>query len=74
MSTMSESGIHPLVRMACVIPAPANPPIKVWDEDDGIPYHHVRRFHIMAAMIPDKMTGRVMKSAFTVLPMVLATA
>lgn len=40
--------------------APANPPISVWDEEEGIPLHQVHRFQMMAAITPDKMTGKVM--------------
>ena len=43
-----------LSNPACAIAAPAKPPIKVWDEEDGIPYHHVRRFQQIAAIIPDE--------------------
>ena len=58
----------PLAMMA----APANPPISVCDEDEGIPFHQVKRFQMMAAMIPDKMMGSVMNSSTTVLETVLA--
>src|SRR5690606_32285337 len=61
------------VSPACAIAAPANPPIRVCEEDDGMPYHQVSRFQRMDAMRPDKITSRVMKSTFTVLAMVLAT-
>ena len=36
--------------------APANPPISVCDEEDGIPNHHVNRFQIIAAIRPAKIT------------------
>ena len=39
--------------------APAKPPIRVWDEEEGIPYHQVRRFHMMAAIRPDKITTNI---------------
>jgi hypothetical protein len=54
--------------------APANPPIKVCEEEEGIPYHQVKRFQKIAAMRPDKITGNVMNSFITVLLMVFATA
>src|SRR5580704_16155957 len=56
---------------ACASAAPTNPPINVWEELDGIPSHHVRRFQLMAAIRPEKMTGRVMKSRSTKCAMVL---
>src|SRR5574344_1446929 len=52
--------------------APANPPINVCEEEDGIPSHHVAKFHMMAATIPEKITGRVMYASKTVLETVLA--
>ena len=58
---------------ACVIAAPAKPPINVWDDEDGIPNHHVRRFQAIAAINPEKMTGKVIKSVLTVFAMVFAT-
>ena len=58
--------------MVLVIAAPANPPISVWEEDDGIPSYHVARFQIMAATIPEKMIGRVINSSKTTLDTVLA--
>ena len=59
LSIISFSGIHPLCWMkACVMAAPANPPISVWEEEDGIPYHQVNRFQVMAAINPAKITGR----------------
>lgn len=35
--------------------APANPPISVWEEDEGIPFHHVHKFQMTAAIIPERM-------------------
>src|SRR5690554_4314521 len=52
--------------------APANPPMRVWEEDEGIPSHQVNRFHVMAATSPEKMMGRVMNSAITVFETVSA--
>ncbi len=56
----------------CAIAAPANPPIKVCEEDDGIPNHHVNKFQVIAATRPAQTTGKVIKSCFTVLAIVLA--
>ena len=41
-----------LPKPECAIAAPANPPISVCDEEDGIPYHHVNRFQQIAAILP----------------------
>ena len=38
------------------IAAPANPPIKVWEEEEGIPSHQVSRFQAIAAISPEKIT------------------
>src|SRR5258705_12346930 len=64
---------NPYTVPALAIPAPANPPISVCEELDGIPFHQVRRFQIIAAMRPEKTTGSVMNSGFTVLATVSAT-
>ena len=58
---------------ACAIAAPAKPPIKVWDEEEGIPNHQINKFQAMAAINPEKITGKVIKSVFTVFAIVLAT-
>ena len=47
---------------ACAIAAPAKPPIKVCEEEEGIPYHQVSKFQKMAAIKPEKITGKVIKS------------
>ena len=47
---------------ACAIAAPAKPPISVCEEEEGIPYHQVSKFQKMAAIKPEKITGKVMKS------------
>jgi len=52
--------------------APAKPPIRVCEEEEGIPNHHVARFHEMAAIIPEKITGSVIKSSITALETVFA--
>jgi len=64
--------VYPLAIKVLIIAAPANPPIRVWEEDDGIPNHHVARFHIIAAIIPEKITGSVMYCSKTTLATVLA--
>ena len=52
----------PLTESACAMAAPANPPIKVWEEEDGIPYHQVNKFQKIAANKPENITGKVMNS------------
>ena len=47
------------VKPLAMIAEPANPPINVCEEEEGIPFHHVRRFHIIAPITPAKMMGRV---------------
>ena len=37
---------------------PAKPPIRVCDEEDGMPCHHVNRFQIIAAITPERITSR----------------
>ena len=57
--------------------APANPPIRVWEEEEGIPYHQVRRFQRIAAINPERMTHNMLlvwiSAGFTVLATVSAT-
>ena len=60
-------------KPACAIAAPAKPPIKAWEEEEGIPNHQVSRFQIIAATSPANTTGSVINSCFTVLAIVLAT-
>ena len=52
--------------------APANPPISVCDEDEGIPNHQVAKFHMIAATIPENMTGKVIYCSITAFETVLA--
>ena len=52
--------------------APANAPISVCDEDDGIPNHQVNKFQNIAAINPEKTIGRVTNSSITVLDTVSA--
>jgi len=52
--------------------APANPPINVCEDDEGIPSHQVSKFHVIAATNPEKIMGRVMNSAITVFETVSA--
>src|SRR5215831_20951933 len=47
-----------LLKPECAIAAPAKPPIKVCDDEDGIPYHHVSKFQEIAAIIPANTTIR----------------
>ena len=35
--------------------APANPPIKVCEDEDGIPYHQVIKFHATADINPARI-------------------
>jgi hypothetical protein len=58
---------------AWAIAAPAKPPISVCDELEGIPNHHVNKFHAMAAIRPETITVSVIYSWCTVFEMVLAT-
>ena len=59
----------PCVINPCVMAAPANPPIKVWEDEEGIPYHHVSKFQMIAATKPAKITWSVINSLKTVLLM-----
>ena len=52
--------------------APVKPPISVWDELEGMPYHHVSRFHKIAAISPERITSMLM-APFTVFAMVSPT-
>jgi hypothetical protein len=49
-SIMLPKGVIPFVINACEMAAPANPPINVWEEEEGMPYHQVNRFQNMAAI------------------------
>jgi hypothetical protein len=61
-TTFAHEKSKPFTIRACAMAAPANPPIRVWDEDEGIPYHQVRRFQNIAASNPEKITGKVINS------------
>lgn len=52
--------------------APANPPISVCEDEEGIPSHHVRMFQDIAAISPERIIGRVMYCSSTTLETVLA--
>jgi hypothetical protein len=52
--------------------APAKPPIRVCEEEDGIPFHQVTRFQVIAAITPANIMGRVIYCSTTVLDTVLA--
>ncbi len=55
-------------------PAPTNPPISAWLEDDGVPRHHVTTFQNMAPTSAPKITcGSTMSLSMIPLPMVSAT-
>ena len=56
-----------------VTAAPANPPIRVWDEEEGMPNHQVRRFQTVAAINPAKITHKSIAVLSTVLATVLPT-
>jgi hypothetical protein len=56
---------------ACASAAPIKPPISVWDELEGMPNHHVRRFQVIAAIRPANITSSVIKFSLTDLAMVL---
>ena len=53
--------------------APANPPISVWEEDDGRPIHHVNRFQKVAANNPARITHKSIALLSTVLATVFPT-
>ena len=54
--------------------APAYPPSSAWEELEGMPYHHVTRFQVMAPSRPARMTsGFTMLMSIIPEPMVLAT-
>jgi hypothetical protein len=56
------------------IAAPTSPPTRVCEDLEGIPYHQVIRFHVIAARIAAAITVRFMTSGFiTPLPIVAAT-
>ena len=69
-----QDTLMPLSRIPCMIAAPAKPPMSVCEDEEGIPNHQVNRFQKIAAIKPDKITGRVINSLNTVLLMVFATA
>src|SRR5438309_1825799 len=46
-------------KPACATAAPASPPTIAWEEEVGIPPHHVRRSHAIAPTSPAAMTGIV---------------
>lgn len=59
-------------KPAALIAAPANPPMSVCDEDDGMPSHQVIKFQEIAASSPERIMGRVMNSLKTVFDTVSA--
>ena len=59
---LDHEKLIPFTESACAIAAPANPPIKVCDDEDGMPYHQVNKFQKIAAINPEKITGNVINS------------
>ena len=54
--------------------APANPPMRACEEEDGRPHHHVRRFQTIAPTSAARMRTGSTTAGFTMsLPIVLAT-
>ena len=54
--------------------APAKPPMRAWEDDDGRPHHQVRRFQTIAPTSAAKMRSGSTTAGFTMsLPIVLAT-
>ena len=58
---------------ACATAAPAKPPIKVCEDDDGIPSLQVSRFQNVAAKSPARITQRSIALLSTVFATVLPT-
>src|SRR6266850_481855 len=59
---------------AAAMPAPTKPPIKAWEEDEGIPKYQVMRFQTMAPRRAERTTWSVAAVGSTrSWPMVLAT-
>src|SRR5690554_8104858 len=54
--TSTPPGLKPPAKARA---APMKPPIKVWEDDEGIPNFHVARFHKIAAINPAKITSKV---------------
>ena len=71
----SSLGLYQLTTLKpeCAIAAPANPPINVCEDEDGMPFHQVIKFQIIAAIIPDKITTKSIFSVLAVLATVSAT-
>jgi hypothetical protein len=59
---------------AFAVPAPSRPPIKACELLDGIPAHHVMRFHDIAPMSAAKITlGLITAGSMMPVPIVCAT-
>ena len=58
---------------ACATAAPANPPISVCDDEDGIPNRHVNKFQNVAASKPARITQRSIALLSTVFATVFPT-
>ena len=67
-----------LPKPAAATAAPAKPPISVCEEEEGMPYHQVRRFQKIAAIKPESTItipfDPFTTAGFTVLATVFATA
>src|SRR4051794_20913985 len=77
-STIGMTTLSTIVDQCTVVPdasaAPTRPPIKAWDDDDGIPKYHVRRFHAIAPTTAANTTTRpcVVSGVSMMLPTVFA--
>ena len=67
------SSIATTLNPACATAAPAKPPIKVCEEEEGIPNHHVNKFHVVAANKPAKITHKSIAPLSTVFATVFPT-
>ena len=72
-TTLRISPLSMTPKPACATAAPAKPPIKVCDEEEGIPNHQVSKFQKVAASKPERITQRSMALLSTVLATVFQT-
>ena len=61
------------LKPECAMAAPAKPPIKVCEDEEGIPFHQVIKFQTIAANTPDNITVKLMFSVLAVFATVSAT-
>jgi hypothetical protein len=77
LAVLTITAVLTASKPAAAIPAPAKPPIKVCEDEEGIPNHQVNKFQAIAAINPAKITFIMLApftaSALTVLATVLAT-